>query len=67
MCSVHYFEAEHFIGLRIDDGRLELDDVIGQGAEGSVMLARNVSIGIQSCAIYTEEKYVRAIIVVLVF
>ena len=58
MRTQHFFEAEHFIGLRIDGGRLEVIDIIGHGGEGSVLLARNVSTEIDGRALYSENLYV---------
>ena len=60
MKAIHYYEASHFIGLRVDGGRLEIVDVIGHGAEGEVLLARNVSEGEPGCVLYTEPFYVSA-------
>lgn len=40
---MHTYEADNLIGLRIDDGRLEFIAVLGHGAEGDVLLARNVA------------------------
>lgn len=54
---MHTYEADNLIGLRIDDGRLEFIAVLGQGAEGDVLLARNVAPPGLS-GIYQEELYV---------
>lgn len=40
---MHTYEADNLIGLRIDEGRLEFIAVLGHGAEGDVLLARNVA------------------------
>ena len=54
---MHTYEVDNLIGLRIDDGRLEFIAVLGQGAEGDVLLARNVAPPGLS-GIYQEELYV---------
>lgn len=53
----HTYEADNLVGLRIDDGRLEFIAVLGQGAEGDVLLGRNVAPPGLS-GIYREELYV---------
>lgn len=58
MPAIHYYEASHFIGLRIDAGRLEFVSVIGHGAEGEVLLARNVSSAPDDRQLYVDEYYV---------
>ena len=54
----HLYEAEHFVGMRIDNGRLEFTSVIGYGAEGTVMLAQKV----MDDDLYPEPYYVSLVI-----
>ena len=58
MPAIHYYEASHFIGLRIDSGRLEFVSVIGHGAEGEVLLAKNVCTEQDDRSLYPDEYYV---------
>jgi serine/threonine protein kinase len=54
---IHTYEADNLLGLRIDDGRLELVAVLGHGAEGDVFLARNVAPS-GLCGVYQKAFYV---------
>lgn len=56
MKSFNAFTAHHLLGLSIDKGRLEFVKVLGQGAEGHVLLAKNLSVK-QGDAGKAEDEY----------
>lgn len=53
----HHYAADNLLGMQLD-GRLELVGLLGHGAQGDVLLARNIAPpGLDD--LYTEDCYVR--------